>query len=88
MVYKKSSPHHSSNCRTDWRRLIRDRFSHLFRALRRDRRFMALAARMGLVDYWRTSGHWPDFRAEPGLPYDCKAAAARVSGGHLRATDG
>jgi len=38
-----------------------------------------LAARVGLVDYWRTSGHWPDFCFEPGLPYDCKAEAAKLA---------
>jgi len=41
--------------------------------LRRDRRFMPLASRLGLVDYWRSTGKWPDFCSEPGLPYDCKA---------------
>ena len=50
-------------------------------AMRRDRRFMKLAARIGLVDYWRTTGIWPDFCAEPGLPYDCKAEAAKYAGG-------
>jgi hypothetical protein len=47
-------------------------------SMRRDRRFMTLAARVGLVDYWRSSGHWPDFCSEPGLPYDCKAEAMNV----------
>jgi TolB-like protein len=47
--------------------------------LRQDRRFMALAARLGLADYWRSSGNWPDFCDEPGLPYDCKAEAERLS---------
>jgi adenylate cyclase len=47
-------------------------------ALRRDPRFIPLAARIGLVDYWRSTGKWPDFCAEPGLPYDCKAEAAKV----------
>ncbi len=51
-------------------------------AMRRDRRFMALAARLGLVDYWRSSGHWPDFCAEPAPPYDCKAEAAKVTQVH------
>lgn len=46
------------------------------KSLRSDPRFMALAAKAGLTDYWRKSGHWPDFCAEPGLPYDCKAVAA------------
>jgi class 3 adenylate cyclase/TolB-like protein len=48
--------------------------------MRRDRRFMALAAKLGLVDYWRSTGKWPDFCSEPGLPYDCKAEAAKAAG--------
>ena len=44
-------------------------------AMRRDPRFMPMAARLGLVDYWMKSGHWPDFCQDPGLPYDCRAAA-------------
>lgn len=48
------------------------------RAVRADPRFWTLAKRIGLVDYWRKSGRWPDFCAEPGLPYDCKAAAQAV----------
>jgi DNA-binding winged helix-turn-helix (wHTH) protein/TolB-like protein len=46
--------------------------------LRRDPRFMQLAARLGLVDYWRSSGHWPDFCADPSLPYNCRAEANRI----------
>ncbi len=48
-------------------------------ALRSDPRFIALAAKIGLVDYWRSTGNWPDFCTEPGLPYDCKAEAAKVA---------
>ena len=48
--------------------------------LRADPRFMQVAARFGLLDYWRRSGDWPDFCAEPDLPYDCKAVAARLVG--------
>jgi hypothetical protein len=48
--------------------------------LRRDRRFMRTAAKLGLVDYWRSSGHWPDFCSQPALPYDCKAEAAKWAG--------
>ena len=44
-------------------------------AMRRDRRFMPLAAKLGLVAYWRATGKWPDFCAEPGLPYDCRKVA-------------
>ena len=50
--------------------------------LRRDPRFMQLASRIGLTRYWRDTGVWPDFCAEPGLPYDCKAEAARLAAGH------
>lgn len=49
------------------------------RAFRADPRFMPLAARYGLVDYWTRSGHWPDFCGEPDLPFDCATEAARVS---------
>ena len=45
------------------------------KAFRRDPRFMPLVHRLGLVDYWTRSGHWPDFCAEPDLPYDCGATA-------------
>lgn len=46
--------------------------------MRRDPRFMQMAARFGLVDYWRSSGHWPDFCADPGLPYNCRTEANRI----------
>lgn len=45
------------------------------KAFRQDARFMPLAARLGLVDYWQKTGNWPDFCAEPDLPYDCAAVA-------------
>ena len=47
-------------------------------AMRRDPRFMPLAARLGLVDFWRRSGKWPDFCQEPDRPYDCQAVAAKL----------
>jgi hypothetical protein len=47
--------------------------------MRRDPRFMSLMQRLGLLKYWRDSGKWPDFCAEPGLPYDCKVEAARLA---------
>ena len=49
-------------------------------SMRRDPRFMTLAAKLGLVHYWRSTGKWPDFCAEPGLPYACKAEAAKAVG--------
>ena len=57
-------------------------FSVLFRPpfheFRKNRQFIALAARFGLVDYWQKTDVWPDFCREPDLPYDCKAEAAKV----------
>jgi TolB-like protein len=47
--------------------------------MRRDPRFMPMAAKVGLVDYWEKAGKWPDFCAEPGLPYDCRAAAKALA---------
>jgi tetratricopeptide (TPR) repeat protein len=47
-------------------------------SIRRDRRFMTLAARIGLLRYWRDSGVWPDFCLDPGLPYNCRAEAAKL----------
>jgi TolB-like protein len=53
-------------------------FFPLTAPLRKDPRFMQLAARIGLVDYWRSSGHWPDFCADPTLPYNCRAETNRL----------
>lgn len=48
-------------------------------AMRRDRRFMPLMQRFGLVDYWLESDHWPDFCHEPSLDYDCRVEARRLN---------
>ncbi|MEO7601690.1 MAG: hypothetical protein ABIS39_00280 [Sphingomicrobium sp.] len=53
-------------------------FRPALKKFRADPRFMNLAAEIGLVDYWQESGKWPDFCREPGLPYDCKAEAAKL----------
>jgi tetratricopeptide (TPR) repeat protein len=47
-------------------------------ALRRDPRFMALANKFGLPQYWRATGKWPDFCGAPDLPYNCQAEAAKL----------
>jgi DNA-binding winged helix-turn-helix (wHTH) protein/TolB-like protein len=52
-------------------------FTPMTHALRQDPQFMMQATRLGLVDYWRRTGRWPDFCADEGLPYDCKAEAAK-----------
>ncbi len=53
-------------------------FRPTFDKVREDPRFMQLAHRAGLVDYWRKSRNWPDFCFEPDLPYDCKKEAAKL----------
>ncbi len=49
------------------------------RAFRADPRFMPLAARAGLIDYWTRTGHWPDFCTERDRPYDCPAVARELA---------
>ena len=41
--------------------------------LRRDPRFISIARRLGLVDFWRSTGEAPDFCGIPDLPYKCTA---------------
>jgi hypothetical protein len=53
-------------------------FRPSLKKFRADPRFMIIAKRAGLIDYWRKTGHWPDFCSEPGLLYDCKAEAAKL----------
>jgi tetratricopeptide (TPR) repeat protein len=48
-----------------------------FAPFRADPRFMRLAARLGLVRYWTTSGNWPDFCTSEQPHYDCKTEAAK-----------
>ena len=48
-----------------------------FQAVRADPRFMSVAAKLGLIRYWRQSGSWPDFCTSDKLPYDCKREAAK-----------
>lgn len=52
-------------------------FSPQFAKVRADPRFMQVAARFGLIRYWRQTGFWPDFCSNEKLPYDCKAEAAK-----------
>lgn len=54
-------------------------FRPALRNFHRDPRMIAVAQRLGLLDYWRTSGEWPDFCFQPDLPYDCKAEAAKLA---------
>jgi hypothetical protein len=54
-----------------------DLFRPDFAKVRADSRFMRIAARAGLVRYWRQTGYWPDFCASEQLRYDCKTEAAK-----------
>ncbi len=49
-------------------------------ALRRDRRFVELFARLGLCAFWAESGEWPDCVAEVAPFYDLKGDAGAESG--------
>jgi DNA-binding winged helix-turn-helix (wHTH) protein/tetratricopeptide (TPR) repeat protein len=49
------------------------------RNFRHDPRFMRVAARLGLLQYWQSSGNWPDFCFDSDLPYDCKKVGAAVA---------
>lgn len=52
-------------------------FRPMMRNVWRDPRSMAAAAHVGLLHYWKASGHWPDFCFDPTLPYDCKKEATK-----------
>jgi TolB-like protein/Tfp pilus assembly protein PilF len=46
-------------------------------SLRRDPRFVALAIKFHVADFWPATGLWPDFCSTQGWPYNCRAEAAR-----------
>ena len=46
-------------------------FAPVTRNLRRDPGFVDLAARMGLIEYWRETGKRPDFCANPAARGEC-----------------
>lgn len=54
-------------------------FRPAFHRFRSDVRFMEVAKRLNLVDYWQKTGKWPDFCFEPDLPYKCQAEAAKLA---------
>ena len=51
-------------------------FQHGLPELRNDPRFPRLCARLGLVEFWTATDHWPDCAGE--VPYDLRAECARV----------
>jgi tetratricopeptide (TPR) repeat protein len=54
-------------------------FRPTLKGFRQQSRFLGVTQRFGLLDYWRRSGRWPDFCADPDLPYDCKKEAAKLA---------
>ncbi len=48
------------------------------RALRMERDFVGLCARLGLVRYWRETDVWPDCVAETAYAYDFRAISAEM----------
>lgn len=46
--------------------------------MRRDRRIWRIFKAVGLAQYWLDSGKWPDFCADPDLPYNCRTEAEGV----------
>ena len=48
------------------------------RELRKEPRFLQVMKRAGLLDYWRTSGKWPDFCFYADMTYDCRKEAAKL----------
>jgi hypothetical protein len=47
------------------------------KAFRADPRFARFCRHVGLVDYWITSGRWPDCASE--VPYDFKAECEKAA---------
>jgi tetratricopeptide (TPR) repeat protein len=53
------------------------------KAFRSDPAVFELFEMNGLLEYWHTSGEWPDFCEDPELPYDCRDVV-EFSGGQGR----
>lgn len=43
-----------------------------------DRRFVGLCAKLGLSEYWASTGRWPDCADDPALRYDFRAECRQV----------
>ena len=54
-------------------------FTPLMAPMRQDPGFLALAAKLGLIGYWKAAARWPDFCADAGLPYSCAGEAAKYA---------
>lgn len=64
---------------------LRGNTIHLFypemAEVRRDPRFWRLVDDIGLVDFWRGYGRWPDFCSDRRVPVDCPAMADEAIAG-------
>jgi class 3 adenylate cyclase/tetratricopeptide (TPR) repeat protein len=54
-------------------------FTPLMAPMRQDPGFVALAAKLGLVGYWKATARWPDFCSAGDLPYSCAGEAAKYA---------
>lgn len=54
-------------------------FRPSLKQFRHDPRVMELFEQNGLLEYWLTSGQWPDFCKEPDFTYDCRSKAALLA---------
>jgi hypothetical protein len=57
------------------------------RPLLKEERVKAILFGWGYFDYWRKTGHWPDFCFEPDPQLDCRAEADRLIAARDKATD-
>lgn len=53
-------------------------FRPAFAEAHHDRRFMRVAHRFGLVQFWHSTDKWPDFCHSPTLTYNCKTEAEKL----------
>lgn len=49
------------------------------RNFRQNPKFMTVAKKLGLLQFWQSSGNWPDFCFDGDLPYDCKKEASKLA---------
>lgn len=54
-------------------------FRPTMRVLWLDPHSLIFAKRIGLLQYWSSTGKWPDFCSQPNFPYDCKKEAAKLA---------
>ena len=53
-------------------------FRVYMRPFQLERRFPDLTAKLGLLQFWESSGLWPNFCDDNQLPYNCRREARRL----------